>query len=116
MAAKDLSRVKWLSPRNVLIVLRTVLLVWLTCLVTEAAALELPQIRTSPGNEVPACMKPTLLMKFVRDQNYRIDPRTRIRRRFSDLASIYRRIGPCVQSTGTSCQGVRWDFAFFQML
>jgi hypothetical protein len=92
------------------------ILIWLTCLVAEAVGLELPAIRSGPGNEVPACIKPVDLMKFVGTRNDRHDPPVKIHRRFADLASVYRRIGRCVQKAGGSCQGVRWDFAFFQML
>jgi hypothetical protein len=91
-------------------------LIWLACLVAKAVGSELPAIRSGLGNEVPVCITPSDLMKFVRTRNDRRDPPVRIHRRFADLASVYRRIGRCVQRAGGSCQGVRWDHAFFQML
>src|SRR5262249_17545838 len=90
-----------------------------TCLAlsaAEAIASELPAIRSGAANEVPSCVKPINLMEFVRNRNHRADPPRRIHPRFAKLASVYRRIGRCVQRVGGACEGVRWDFAFFQML
>jgi len=92
------------------------ILIWLTCLLAEATAAELPAIRSGAGNEVPNCVRPAKLMAFVRDRNRRLDPRITFHPRFVDLASVYRRVGRCVQKVDGRCAGIRWDFAFFQML
>jgi hypothetical protein len=36
--------------------------------------------------------------------------------RFANLASLYQHIGQCVARPPEKCVGVRWDYAFFQML
>jgi hypothetical protein len=36
--------------------------------------------------------------------------------RFAHIASLYQRIGVCVARPPEKCVGVRWDYAFFQML
>jgi Mannosyl-glycoprotein endo-beta-N-acetylglucosaminidase len=101
---------RWWIGRELLI------LIWLTCIGAQATAEVLPPIRSGPGNEVPNCMKTAALMAFVRDQSRRVDPPTKSHPRFVRLASVYRRIGRCVQKVEGKCESVRWDFAFFQML
>ena len=65
----------------------------------EAAA---PPIRTSPSNQVPACVTPARLMAFLSTRNTNLDPR------FADIASLYKRHGEALN--------VRWDYAFYQMV
>lgn len=67
-----------------------------------ASAAETPVIRASAANTVPECVTPERLMKFARQRNKKLDGR------FAQLAKLY-------QQHGTEL-GVRWDFAFFQML
>jgi len=74
----------------------------------------LPPIIATAGNAVPACVTPAALMRFVEERNARlhrtIDPRLR------NIATLYREIGSCVARPPEKCVGVRWDYAFFQML
>jgi hypothetical protein len=67
-----------------------------------AAAGGPPDIRTSATNRVPACVTPDRLMSFVKDR-YPGLPST-----FDNIAADYRRHG--------EHWGVRWDYAFFQMI
>jgi hypothetical protein len=56
-------------------------------------------------------------MQFVAGRNRALAPPRQVDLRFSDIASFYRSIGECVQmSAKRQCIGVRWDYAFFQML
>jgi hypothetical protein len=61
-----------------------------------------PAILTSDGNRVPACVKPERLMQFLEARNKTLDSR------LDGIAAEYKRHGEEV--------GVRWDYAFFQML
>jgi hypothetical protein len=88
----------------------------LACPSVGAVAAELPVIRSGPDNQVPACARSAALMAFVNDRNSALTPPKQIDPRFSDLASVYQRIGSCVQKIDGACQGIRWDTAFFQML
>src|SRR5215510_8749438 len=36
--------------------------------------------------------------------------------RFRDIASLYQEVGQCVARPPQQCVGIRWDYAFFQML
>ncbi|MDQ8699450.1 glucosaminidase domain-containing protein [Hyphomicrobium sp. LHD-15] len=65
------------------------------------ASPNLPEIRTSRQNIVPACVTPERLMAFLQRRNGNLSPR------FRDIASHYKRHG--------EAWGVRWDYAFFQM-
>ena len=67
-----------------------------------ASAASLPAIQAGPSNLAPACATPGRLMAFIRDRNPRIDPK------FADVSLHYMTIG--------SELGMRWDYAFFQML
>jgi hypothetical protein len=81
-----------------------------------ALAASLPSIIASAGNEVPKCVKPDALMDFVQATNlHRRTPRV-IAPRFAHIASLYQSIGQCVSRPPDRCVGVRWDYAFFQML
>jgi hypothetical protein len=108
--------VEWFVKASIHSLARKFAILILFASLGEAAGSELPAIRLTPGNKVPACTRPAYLMKFVRDRNYRLDPKIKVPHRFAPLAKIYRRIGRCVQRVEGNCQGVRWDFAFFQML
>ena len=95
--------------------LRLILLISLL-LPVGALAGSLPPIIASAGNEVPKCIKPDALMEFVQNTNlHRRTPRE-IAPRFDHIASLYQRIGQCVSRPPDKCVGVRWDYAFFQML
>jgi hypothetical protein len=81
-----------------------------------ALASSLPPIVASVDNPVPNCVAPDALMDFVAATNAaRATPRS-IEPRFAHVASLYQRIGACVARPPEQCVGVRWDYAFFQML
>jgi hypothetical protein len=65
------------------------------------AAGELPEIRVSKANAVPACATPDRLMAFLKRRNATLSSR------FRTIASYYKQHG--------ERWGVRWDYAFFQM-
>src|SRR5215467_2604197 len=67
-----------------------------------ASAATLPEIKTSPRNAVPECATPGRLMEYLRSRNPDLHPR------FDMVASEYMRQGEML--------GVRWDFAFYQMI
>jgi Mannosyl-glycoprotein endo-beta-N-acetylglucosaminidase len=69
---------------------------------TPAAAQELPAIKASAANIVPACTTPGRLQAFLAARNTALEPR------FKTIAVDYMREGEAL--------GVRWDFAFFQMI
>ena len=56
----------------------------------------------SAGNAVPACVTPGRLMDFLKMRNPELDPR------YDGIATQYMRFGEQL--------GVRWDFAFYQMI
>ncbi len=76
----------------------------------------LPRIIASADNPVPKCVRPDLLMEFVHERNALHHPARAIELRFSHIADLYQRIGTCVERPPAKCVGVRWDYAFFQML
>jgi hypothetical protein len=76
----------------------------------------LPEIISGPANQVPPCVTPDRLMEFVRMRNRALKPPRDINPRFSNLAQLYKSLGECVQKSSGACLGVRWDYAFFQML
>jgi hypothetical protein len=67
-----------------------------------AAAPDLPEILTRPGNAVPACVTPGRIMAFLRTRNDELDAR------YDGIATQYMRFGEQF--------GIRWDFAFYQMV
>lgn len=69
---------------------------------TAAFAGEMPPIKISETNKVPACATPGRLMAFVRERNSNLDPK------YDGLATEYMRHGEAL--------ALRWDYAFFQML
>lgn len=95
---------------------RLVVLTVLVLAAAPAAAASLPAIVAGPGNAVPACVQPAALMQFVGERNAAHRPAQSIDPRFSKLAYDYQRLGQCVARGPEKCVGVRWDYAFFQML
>lgn len=96
---------------------------WLRCVALPALSLafsgvaqaaSLPPIIATADNAVPACVTPADLMRFLDDRNARIH-RT-IDPRLDNIANLYKKIGTCVSREPEKCVGVRWDYAFFQML
>jgi hypothetical protein len=79
-------------------------------------AASLPPIIASADNPVPKCVKPASLMEFVAERNEMHHPARTIEPRFDDIADLYQSIGECVSRPPDKCVGVRWDYAFFQML
>lgn len=69
---------------------------------TTAQAVSLPAIKASAQNKVPACVTPGRLMRYLKNNN------PRAKDKFDDIAMLYMRHGEPM--------GLRWDFAFFQML
>lgn len=89
----------------------------LLCPVAGAAlAGELPAILSTDNNQVPPCVTPQALMDFVHQRNERHQPRLTIEPKFEKVAALYQSIGSCVGRAPEKCVGVRWDYAFFQML
>jgi hypothetical protein len=79
------------------------LTILLAAFVTSSAfAAELPQVKASADNKVPACVTPERLTAYLRSRNPRLDPR------FESVAAEYMRHGQAL--------GIRWDIAFFQMI
>jgi hypothetical protein len=93
---------------------RLLLLLAFLLLPGTAQAAALPRIIASADNAVPACVTPAALMRFVDDRNAKIH--RQIDPRFTRIATLYQRIGSCVARAPEKCVGVRWDYAFFQML
>ncbi len=67
-----------------------------------AEAATLPAIKSSGGNEVPACTTPGRLLAYLKWRNPALDPR------FNAVPVAYMRLGEEL--------GLRWDYAFFQMV
>ena len=67
-----------------------------------AAAEELPAIKASAGNPVPACATPGRLNAFLKARNPKLADK------FDTIAVDYMKHGEAL--------GLRWDIAFFQML
>ena len=68
----------------------------------RADAASLPAVKAANGNAVPECVTPGRLTAFLAARNASLDDR------FSGLATAYMRHGELL--------GVRWDYAFFQMI
>lgn len=66
------------------------------------AAADLPAIKSGKDNLVPACATPGRLMAYVKSRNDKLDAQ------FDGIATEYMRHGEVL--------GIRWDYAFFQML
>jgi hypothetical protein len=82
----------------------------------RASAAALPPIIATADNAVPPCVTPAGLMHFVTERNASLQPPRHIEPRFSNIASLYQSVGQCVARPPQQCVGVRWDYAFFQML
>jgi hypothetical protein len=82
----------------------------------DAAAATLPPIIATADNAVPGCVTPPVLMRFVAQRNARQYPPPVVDPRFRDIASLYQEVGQCVARPPQQCVGIRWDYAFFQML
>ena len=100
------SRMKWHLPgrrlvRNLAIPGMAVA-TFLAALGGVEAAPSLPEIRVHDANRVPACATPDRLMRFLGERNPKLSSR------YSEIASVYRQHGEAL--------GIRWDFAFFQMM
>jgi hypothetical protein len=95
---------------------RHVLLLALMTASGGAFASSLPPIIASAQNPVPKCVTPAALMQFVDQRNARHSPPRKIEPRFDNVAALYQGIGRCVSREPDHCVGVRWDYAFFQML
>ena len=67
-----------------------------------AHAADLPEIKASARNVVPACTTPGRLTAYLKSRNGEFDPR------FNSIAIEYMRHGEEL--------GLRWDYAFFQMI
>ena len=67
-----------------------------------AKAADLPAIKLSEANKVPACATPGRLTAFLEGRNGKLDSK------FASIAADYMRTGEEM--------GIRWDTAFFQML
>ncbi len=65
-------------------------------------AADLPEVKASSNNQVPACATPGRLMAYLQSRNRKLDSR------FDGVATEYMRHGEAL--------GVRWDMAFFQMM
>lgn len=68
----------------------------------SAAAADLPQVKITDANAVPACATPGRLMAYLHVRNPSVDAR------FESVATEYMRHGEAL--------GLRWDVAFFQMI
>lgn len=66
------------------------------------SAATLPQIMAGPDNAVPQCVTPGRLMAYLRQRNPDLDAR------YDGIATLYMRLGEKL--------GVRWDYAFYQMI
>ena len=68
----------------------------------NAGAAGLPEIRSNASNTVPECVTPGRMMEYLKSRNPDLSPR------FDSVPSEYMRLGETL--------GVRWDFAFYQMI
>jgi mannosyl-glycoprotein endo-beta-N-acetylglucosaminidase len=84
--------------------------------IASANAVLLPEIISSRENRVPDCVTPERLMEFVSTRNHNIIPPRIFDQKFSNVASLYKESGECVEIQPGKCIGIRWDYAFFQML
>ncbi|MCA9238176.1 MAG: glucosaminidase domain-containing protein [Planctomycetales bacterium] len=71
-------------------------------MVTAAAAGSMPGVQLTPSNQPRQCTTPGRLMAFLRDRN------PRLQSKFDKIAVDYMRHGRDL--------GIRWDYAFFQMV
>ncbi len=69
---------------------------------SPAMSADLPGIKLSQTNKIRDCVTPGRLMALLRERNQKLNPRYR------SLAKLYKLHGQKL--------GIRWDFAFFQMI
>jgi hypothetical protein len=69
---------------------------------SSAAGPDLPEIMSGPDNAVPQCVTPGRLMVFLKQRHPELNAR------YDDIATQYMRFGEQL--------GVRWDYAFYQMV
>ena len=81
---------------------RAILAIGIATLSLPANAQKLPPLKLTDRNAVPDCATPGRMMAFLGERNQRLRPR------FKDVAVHYMRHGEEL--------GVRWDYAFFQMM
>src|SRR5262245_54313230 len=67
-----------------------------------SASASLPDILSGPKNMAPECVTPGRLMAYLKTRNAQLDPR------YDAIATEYMRQGEML--------GLRWDFAFYQMI
>src|SRR5262249_2450111 len=72
------------------------------CLPWHQATAGMPEIKTSATNRVPECVTPGRLTEFLRRRNPDLDAR------YDGLATLSMRLREEL--------GVRWDYAFYQMI
>ena len=78
------------------------LALFFTSVSSLAYAAKTPPIRTSASNQVPICVTPDRLMSYLKKRN------KNLRSKFNTIAEHYRQHGQNL--------GIRWDYAFFQMI
>lgn len=88
------------KPASLLACVATTLVMALPA--SSANAVSLPAIKASSQNTVPACVTPGRLMSYLKDNN------SKLKSKFAGIATEYMRHGEAL--------GLRWDYAFFQML
>src|SRR5262245_36500158 len=74
----------------------------LSSLTGQASAADLPPVRTTADNKVPACVTPGRLFSYIKNRNDKLDPK------FEAMPVEYMRHGEAL--------GIRWDYAFFQAM
>src|SRR5262245_18318801 len=79
-----------------------VILIGVSASSLQAAGPGLPEIMTGPANAVPQCVTPGRLMAFLKLRNSELSPR------YDGIATQYMRFGEQM--------GIRWDYAFYQMV
>jgi hypothetical protein len=78
------------------------LLLLVLAMPAAAEAASLPAIKSGSGNEVPACTTPGRLLAYLKWRNSDLEPR------LNAVPVAYMRLGEEL--------GIRWDYAFFQMI
>lgn len=69
---------------------------------STASQPDTPEIRANAANRVPACISPDRLMRTLVERNGRLEER------FKTIATHYKKHGDAL--------GIRWDYAFYQMI
>jgi hypothetical protein len=87
---------------SIAVVLAAVLTHALPAAAASPRAPQLPEIRISRQHGVPSCVTPERLMAYLTQRNSHLEPHLRT------IARAYKMHGEAL--------GIRWDYAFFQML